>query len=81
MDWPSSCPHGWRIFGAQDAKSSVSAFRAWLKKVGAPTTFAEISVPDSAAPAIAENADKRIKFCGIKDYPKSAIEEILKNAV
>ncbi len=69
------------IFGKNNAEDGIGAFKEWLKKVGAPTSLKDASIPSEDIEKIAENAAIRSPFGKLKPLYKEDIEAILKLAV
>ncbi len=58
------------------AKETIGTLKKWFTKIGAPITLAEVNIPESDIPNIAENAMDLIKLWGMS-YAKKSVQEIL----
>lgn len=63
------------------AAAGIQQLKGWFAKVKSPTSLADINVPESDIPRIADNALELGKVWRIREYSKEIIEEILRLCV
>ena len=72
-----------RVFGLpagdsmSNARQGIDHLLAWFKRIGCPTSLAEIGVSATEIPKIAENALPQAKLWRLRGYTPAIIEEIL----
>ncbi|MFC1512856.1 iron-containing alcohol dehydrogenase [Thermodesulfobacteriota bacterium] len=72
-----------RVFGIpagdnkDNARQGISHLLAWFRRVGCPTSLAELGVSAAEIPRIAENALPQAKLWRLREYTQPVIEEIL----
>lgn len=73
-----------RVFGItggdrkDNARRGIALLLEWFKRVGCPTSLAEIGVAASEIPRIAENALPQARLWRLRQYSQPVIEEILR---
>jgi hypothetical protein len=72
-----------RVFGlgedseGQRTAEVIHCLTAWLVKIGCPVRLADLGIPPSDIPVIADNALALAKIWRLRDYTVEKIEEIL----
>lgn len=72
-----------RVFGIasgnkkEKALQGVECLRAWFKKIDCPTTLADLNIPASEIPVVAQNCLPLAKLWRLRDYSPSLIEKVL----
>lgn len=71
-----------RVFGIQggdtadSARTGIAALKGWFEKIGSPVSLAQIDVPQSALPLLAEDAMAQAAIWRMRGYDKGRILEI-----
>ncbi len=71
-----------RVFGIQNgdtaasARTGIAALKGWFEKIGSPVSLAQIDVPQSALPLLAEDAMAQAAIWRMREYDKGRILEI-----
>ena len=72
-----------RVFGIpagdslNNANQGIARLVRWFRQIGCPTSLAELDIPSSEIPRIAENALPLAKLWRLRDYSQSVIETVL----
>ena len=72
-----------RVFGVpagdsyDNARQGIACLVDWFKRIGCPTTLAELGVSSSEIPKIAENALPLAKLWRLREYSQPIIETVL----
>jgi len=71
-----------KLFNKQKGEEGIEALKLWFACINAPTSLADVRIPASDIPAIAENAEGLAKLWGMDElYTRKNIADILHLAV
>lgn len=59
------------------AQEGIHHFRAWLKKISAPTSLADLNISQNKIPTLAANTRAQARLWRLKEYSPEVVEAIL----